>query len=103
MKNKINNINREITKRKKFLKKEIKKIVLKSIIQNLNLKPKIRALAIKKNLHKNNNFYISRQKNNICLQTGRIKGVLNLTNFSRHHIKKLGTTGCLQNIKISSW
>ena len=103
MKNKINNINKDIIKRKCYLKNEIKKIILKSIIQNMNVKPNIRAAAFKKNCKFKKISYISKQNNNICLKTGRFKGVLKLTNMSRHIMKKLGTTGSLQNIKIKSW
>lgn len=103
MKNKINNINKDLIKRKEFLKKEIKKIVLKSIIQNLNLKPKIRSLAFKKIIKLQLESSISKQNNNLCLQTGRFKGVLRLTNLSRHNIKKLSLIGSLQNIKTKSW
>ena len=102
MKNKIRNINKDLIKRKKFIKNEIKKIILKSIIQNMNLKPNIRALALKKLSFFKLISSISKQNNNICLKTGRIKGVLKLTELSRHQIKKQGALGCLQNIKIKS-
>ena len=103
MKNKILNINKDKIKRKEYLKNEIKKIVLISIIQNLNLKPVKRALALKKISHFKRNTFISRQNNNICLKTGRNKGVLKLTNLSRHYMKQLSLHGNLQNIKIKSW
>ena len=103
MKNKIKNINKDIIKRKSFLKNEIKKIILKSIIQNLNLKPFIRALALKKINQLKNNSFISKQNNNICLKTGRFKGVIRLTQISRHSMKKMGLIGSLQNIKIKAW
>lgn len=103
MKNKIRNLNRDLIKRKNYLKNEIKKIILKSIIQNLNIKPNIRALAIKKLTDFRKISYISKQNNNICLLTGRNKGVLKLTQFSRHNMKKLSLKGSLQNIKIKSW
>lgn len=103
MKNKINNINKDIVKRKFYLKNEIKKIILISIIQNLNLKPNIRALALKKINKFLKISFISKQNNNICLKTGRFKGVLKLTQMSRHSIKKLGLVGSLQNIKIKAW
>lgn len=103
MKNKILNINKDKLKRKEYLKKEIKKIILLSLIQNLNLKPIKRALALKKLSNLKRNASISRQNNNICLKTGRTKGVLRLTNLSRHYMKQLSLSGSLQNIKIKSW
>lgn len=102
-KNKINNIVKDQIKRSKFLKTEIKRIILKSIIQNLNIKPNIRALALKKNSKIKIKSFISKQNNNLCVKSGRFKGVLKLTQISRHEMKKLGLNGSLQNIKISSW
>lgn len=103
LKNKILNINKDKIKRKEFLKNEVKRIVLKSIIQNLNVKPYKRSLALKKIAKFKNISYLSRQNNNICLKTGRNKGVLRLTNLSRHYMKQLSLFGGLQNIKIKSW
>lgn len=103
VKNKILNIEKDKIKRRYYLKNEIKKIILKSIIQNLNLKPKIRALALRKIASLKRCSYISKQNNNICLKTGRNKGVLKLTNLSRHYMKQISLTGNLQNIKIKSW
>ena len=102
MKNKIINIKKDILKRKKFTKIEIKKLILKSIIQNKNIKPLVRAKAIRKNCNFSYLSFISKQNNNICLKTGRIKGVYNMFNTSRHFIKKIGMLGNLQNIKIAS-
>lgn len=103
MKNKINNIKKDQVKRKKYLNNEIKKIILKSIIQNLNNKPNIRSLALKKFSKFKTISSISRQNNNLCLKSGRFKGVLKLTSLSRHEMKKSGLTGSLQNIKIKTW
>jgi len=102
-KNKINNIVKDEIKRNKFLKNEIKRIILKSLIQNLNLKPSVRALALKKNSKIKINHFISRQNNNLCVKSGRFKGVLRLTQMSRHEMKKSALIGSLQNIKVSSW
>jgi len=103
MKNKINNINRDLLKRNEYLKMEIKKIILKSIIQNMNVKPNVRSLANKKINGFKKISFISKQNNNICLKTGRFKGVLRITQISRHFLKKKSTVGSLQNIKIKAW
>ena len=103
MKNKIINIRKDILKRKKFTKIEIKKIILRSIIQNKNVKPLVRIKAARKNCNFSYLSFISKQNNNICLKTGRIKGVYKMFNTSRHFIKKIGMLGNLQNIKIASW
>jgi ribosomal protein S14 len=96
------NINKDLVKRKKFTKLEIKKVILKSIIQNKNLKPIIRSLANYKLSQIQLKNSISKQ-NNMCLLTGRVGGVLNLTNLSRHSMKRLSVSGNLQNIKIINW
>jgi len=103
LKNKINNIIKDQIKRNKYLKTEIKKIIFKSLIQNMNIRPNIRALALKKNSKIKIKSFISKQNNNICIKSGRFKGVLRLTKLSRHELKKLSSTGSLQNIKVSSW
>lgn len=102
MKNKIKNINKDFLKRNVNIKKELKKLVLRSIIQNLNIKPNIRALAIKKLAKISLNHSISKQNNNLCLLSGRYKGVLKLTQITRHEIKKKAIKGSLQNIKTAA-
>ena len=96
-------IKKDMLKRKYFTKIEIRKVLLKSIIQNKHLKPLTRSLAIYKYSRMKLVASISKQNNNICLKTGRYKGVVKLTNLSRHYVKKLGITGDLQNFKIASW
>lgn len=100
--NNILNIKKEFLKRKKFIKYEIKKIILKSIIENKNIKPIIRANALYKLSKFINKGCIVKQKN-ICIKTGRMKGTYKLTNFSRHFLRKLFINNNLQNIKISRW
>ena len=102
LKNNILNINKNLLKKKKYLKNEIKKIILKSIIQNKNLKPITRSLAFYKLSQLPLKASISKQYN-ICLLTGRSKSVYKITNLSRHTMKKLSINGNLQNIKIASW
>lgn len=102
-KSNIINIKKEKIKKKIYIKYEIKRIILKSIINNKNVKPIIRANAIYKLSKFINIATISKQKNNICLKTGRIGGVYNLTSFSRHFMKRLFDKNDLQNIKINSW
>lgn len=101
--NKTNNIRKEIWKKKSYAKHEIKRLILKSIIQNFSVKPLLRVKASKIYQFQSKLTFISKQKNNICLKTGRIKGVYNKFNFSRHYIKYLGINNNLQNIKVASW
>jgi ribosomal protein S14 len=89
-------------KRKYFLKTEIKKIILKSIMRNFGANNIVRLSAFKKITFFKRKTYISRQ-NNICLMTGRIGGVYKLYNISRHSIKRLAKINMLHNTKIKSW
>jgi len=69
----------------------------------VTIKPKIRGLAVKKITKLQLKNSISKQNNNICLLSGRIKGVVSKINFSRHILKKLGSVNLLQNFKINAW
>lgn len=89
--------------KKKIIKKEIKKIILKSVLQTKTIKPIIRASANYFLSKIKNKYHISKQKNNICIKTGRIKGVFNKLNISRHFSKKLLINNNLQNININAW
>lgn len=81
-----------------ILKYEYKNTILKSIIQNKNLKHKVRIYAIL-NLKK-----VTTQKNKkICLISGRHRGVNTNLNLSRHNINFFAKLGILQNFKINSW
>lgn len=95
-------IQKEIFLKRNFIKYEIKKIILKSIIQNTNIKPIYRANALYK-LSKLIKFLGIAKHNNICLKSGRSKSVYKLTNFSRHYMRTLFIQNNLQNIKISKW
>ena len=102
MKNNILKIQKEMFLKKTFIKYEIKKIILKSITQNNNVKPIYRANALYKLSKLIKKMGISKN-NNICLKSGRSKGVYKLTNFSRHYMRTLFIQNNLQNIKISKW
>jgi len=89
------NIIKDKLKRKKRVKIDIKYKLLKSIIQNKNIKPTVRMYAMYK-------YNIKNTKNNMCLITGRFGGVYKFCNMSRHMIKKFSSLNKLQNIKIIS-
>jgi ribosomal protein S14 len=95
------NIIKDLIKRKYFLKTELKKIILKSIIQNKNTKPLIRSYAMLKYTTFNKKSFLSKQIN-VCLIRGRHKGVWSFCQMSRHALNKFATSGFLQNIKIKS-
>jgi len=96
-------IKKDFIKKKCFIKHEIRKIILKSIIQDRNTNTLNKSLAVYKISCFKPYASISRQNNNICLKTGRYKGILKNTFFSRHSVKKLGKSNMLQNFKIASW
>lgn len=90
---------RDLLKRKKKLKNEVKILILKSILQTRNIPIKQRIgslvqlarLACKKNA-------ITKQQN-VCLISGKKKTTFKITNTSRYVFKKLGDLGTLVNIK----
>lgn len=96
------NIVKDQINRAYFIKKELKMIILKSIIQNKNVKPIIRGYALYKKALINRKSSISNQ-NNVCLLRGRIRGVWKFSQLSRHAMIKLAVYGGLQNTKIKSW
>ena len=65
---------KDVIKRRNFIKKEFKRIILKSIIQNLRGNSLSRVAAIKHINFFKKKCSISRQ-NNVCLLTSRIGGV----------------------------
>lgn len=87
-------------KRKLFLKNEIKKKILKSIVQNQKVNPLKKQYAFFNLVKLKNNIY---KIKNTCLLTGRNSAVLNNFFLSRHSVKKLLNVNKLQNIKIKSW
>jgi ribosomal protein S14 len=101
--NKLINIKKNSTKKKKFLKKELKIIILKSLIQNNNLKPITRSNAFYKLSRLKYIYSKSKQNNNICLYSGKIKSVFNKFKMSRHFIKKFCSDNSLQNNKLINW
>ena len=96
------NVTKDLINRKIFIKNELKRVILKSIIQNKNVKPIVRSYAYFKLVHFSRKYSISNQIN-VCLIRGRNKGVWKFAQMSRHAINKLAINGFLQNIKIKSW
>lgn len=87
-------------KRKLLLKNELKKKILKSIIQNQStnfLKKQYAQYSLSK-------FPCNMLKiKNICLMDGRNSSVSNNFFISRHSMKRLLNINKLQNVKINSW
>jgi small subunit ribosomal protein S14 len=102
MKRGVKNITKDNIKKLHFVKQEWKKLILKSILQNKNIKPLIRSYCFYKLVNLKKKSSISNQ-NNPCLIRGRFKGVYKKFGLCRHVINKLALNGNLQNTKIKSW
>lgn len=87
-------------KRKLFLKNELKRKILKSIVQNQQIKPLKRQYGYYKLIKNTSNFL---KIKNVCLLTSRQSAVSNNFYFSRHVLKKMLNINKLQNVKIRSW
>ncbi len=96
------NISKDKLKRKTFLKNELKKLILKSIIKNQQTSEIKRLDAFKHFTFFNKKNSISRQ-NNLCLMSGRNGGVFKNWQVSRHNIKQFAKFNLLQNVKMNSW
>ncbi len=94
-------ISKDLIKRKKFLKNEIKMLILKSILKNFQINEIIRLEVSRKISILWKKCNITKQ-NNICLNTGRIGGVFKKWNSSRHFIKQMGKWNMLTNTIIKS-
>lgn len=94
------NVLKDLILRKYYIKYELKRKILKSILQKSSvnsLKKKMIQLKINK-LHSKSS--ICKQINK-CLITGRSRGVYKFANVSRHNIKYLNNLGFIQNIKVA--
>lgn len=93
---KNNKILKELDKVLLNIKNSYKKMLIKSILQNRNIKninkvTQITQLNNKKPLKK------------ICLKTARKKSIIKPFLISRHYISKLIKNNYLQNFQINSW
>lgn len=96
------NFQKELIKRKWFIKKELKKKISKSIIHNLKTPPKIRSALIFKQ-QKLKLFASIAKQNKICLWSTKYRGINTTFFLSRHFIKKFANWNDLQNVKVKSW
>jgi small subunit ribosomal protein S14 len=95
-------INKDTIKRNTFKKYELKRLYLKYIIYNNNIKKKIRINAmLLLNKFPKNSSYI-RIKNR-CIITGRSKSVYRDFKVSRMILRNLAHNGLLSGVIKSSW
>lgn len=102
MKREYKNINVDFAKRKLFLKKEIKKLILKSIFQN-------RGVANSKRFFLKTLITFVRKKSSIsfqkkrCVLTGQSNSVYKNFEINRHMIKNLNNFGMIQGVTLKKW
>jgi len=82
----------------KLLKNIINNLIKKSIFHNRNISKKTRLYAFL-NINKKNSI----KDNNICLFTGRKKGIITKFCLSRHQLNKISKHTKLQNFQTNSW
>lgn len=104
MKNKIINLKKNKINSLNFSKKELKRSILKSILQNNNSKQLVRNYCcfLLSSFLKKKKSQLSKI-NKVCLKTGKLKGFLKNQNFNRHQIKILSKRGLIINFKKSGW
>ncbi len=89
-------------RRKFFLKVELKRIILKSIIKNTNLPLPYRYYA-SYNKSKLTRWSSITQQKNKCVKTGRVWSTVKLTNYSRFLFRTESSNGNLPGFKRASW
>lgn len=96
------NIYRHKSLKISFLKNEYKYIMMKSLLQNKNIKPKIQCLIKNKLTLCSKKTRISFQKK-VCLILGKHRSIHPKILLKRHTIKKLSATANIPNISPSKW
>lgn len=89
-------------RRKLFLKTELKKIILKSIIKNNNLPLSYRYFALYNKSKLLRLSSITQQKNK-CVKTGRVWSTVKMANYSRFLFRTESGKGNLPGFRRASW
>lgn len=92
----------DILKRKLFLKKQIKRILMKSIYLNKNLPLSYRYLAYFEKIKEKRWSTLIRQRNR-CTVTGRVHNVNKKTGYSRFIFRSEAYKGNLPGFRRASW
>lgn len=95
-------VKKNINQRYLFKSIEKKRLILKILLNNLNINKTIRWKLQQKFFFFNQNSSITRIKN-ICVLTGRSKSIYRLFKLSRIQLRKLASEGFLPNISKYSW
>lgn len=96
------NIYRHKSLKISYLKNEYKYIIMKSLLNNKYIKPKVQCLIKSKLTLCSKKIRISFQKK-VCLILGKHRSVHQKICLKRHTIKKLSTTASIPNITPSKW
>ena len=93
---------RDLKRRKLYYKKELKRVQLKTLIQNFKISKKSRFSYIMELNKISRNSSLVRFKNR-CILTSRGHAVLRFCRLSRIKFRELATQGLLMGITKSSW
>lgn len=91
------NIYIDYIKRKYFLKREVKFLILKSIFQNRSSANNLRLYARLFIVNSKKRYFLSFQKKK-CVFSGQSKGIFKKFEISRHVVKNFNNMGLIQNI-----
>lgn len=94
--------NLDYNRRQSFLKYEIRRRALKSILMNQNLDNSIRWWAQIEKSKFSGRSCLSKIHNN-CIETGRSRSVISFYKLSRIRLRKLASSGSLNGLSKSSW
>ena len=95
-------IKKNINQRLLFKNLEKKRLIIKIISNNFNLKKIIRWKTEQKWFNFSKNSSLTRIKN-ICILTGRSKSIYRFFKISRLQLRKLSSTGFLPGISKYNW
>jgi len=95
-------IKKNIRQRFLFKNLEKKRLIIKTITNNFNLKKQTRWKAEQRWFNFDRNSSLTRIKN-ICILTGRTRSVYRFFKISRLQLRKLASTGFLPGVSKYSW
>ena len=97
-----NSISRDQQRRKLYKKLEVQRCFYKSLIGDVSLAARTRALYVHQLNKINRNSSLTRVRNR-CLLTGRSRGVNNMFRISRVKWRELANQGLIVGVSKSSW
>lgn len=85
-----------------YANSELKNMLLKSVINNKNIKSNIRLFAFSKKIL-NDRKYNYKNYRQTCNISGKSRGVWSFCNLNRHKLNELNRTGHLIGVRSMSW